>query len=195
MLNSFIRTFDHSDFEKKLRHYFIDSAPINSDVVLGLREVHISCPPNLTGSCEIQENLGVKENIETIIDSCVHSLFPKMLVAGIEDAPLTEEQKKTLLMQGFSIEQIMGKEKKRTWVRYVIIRFNEHGSTIDYTEETTGARYRAHLYQPLMMVRDKIWKLASSGREGMEELYHYLMSISRQELLENDEAECSTQEF
>jgi hypothetical protein len=190
MLNSFTRIFDYSDFERKLRHYFTDSAPISADITIGLSDVRISCQSRLSISCGIDENLSVAENVKNIINACADNLYPKMIVSEKEFLPFTDEQKKALLLQGFTIEQIHEKEKRRTWVRYIMVRFNEHVSTIDYIEEATKARYRAHLYQPLMMVKDKILTLASGGREGMEELYQYIMSISKQEVLE----ECDIQE-
>jgi hypothetical protein len=190
MLNSFTRIFDYSDFEKKLRHYFTDSAPNNADITVGLRDIRISCQSRLSIACGIDEKLSVTENVKNIIEACADNLYPKMIVSEKEFLPFTDEQKKVLLLQGLTVEQIHEKEKRRTWVRYILVRFNEHGSTIDYIEETTKARYRAHLYQPLMMVKDKILALASGGREGMEELYRYIMSISKQEVLE----ECGIQE-
>jgi hypothetical protein len=191
MLNSFIRIFDYPDFEKKLRHYFTDSAPINADIIVGLQDVRVSCQSRLSVSRGIDEKFSAEDNIKNIIDVCIYSLYPKMIVSEKEILPFTEEQKKALLLQGFTVEDIHKKEKRRAWTRYILVRFNEHESTIDYIEETTKARYRAHLYQPLMMAKDKIWTLASGGREGMGELHRYLMSISRQEVLEK----CGIQEF
>jgi hypothetical protein len=190
MLNSFTRTFDYPDFEKKLRHYFTDSAPINADIVVGLRDVRISCQPRLSITCGIDEKFNVIENVKNIIGACIDNLYPKMIVSEKKVLPFTDDQKKALLLQGFTIEQIHKKEARLAWARYILFRFNERGSTIDYIEEATKARYRAHLYQPLMMARDKIWALSSGGREGMEELYRYIASISKREVLE----ECGIQE-
>jgi hypothetical protein len=198
MLNSFTRIFDYSDFEKKLRHYFIDSAPINADVTIGLRSVQVSCRSFPSIECGIDESTSVIENVKNIISTCTDNLYPKMIVSKKETFYFTDEQKKALLLQGFNVEEIHKKEKRRTWVHYILIRFNEHGSTIDYVEEITKARYRAHLYQPLIIVKDKIWTLASGGREGMEELYRYIMSISKQEVLNDnkiEDGECDIQEF
>jgi hypothetical protein len=191
MLNSFTRAFDYPDFEKKLRHYFTDSAPINADIVVGLRDVRISCRPRLSISCGIDEKFSVVKNVKNIIGACIDNLYPKMIASEKDALPFTDEQKKALLLQGFTLERIHEKEKRRVWARYILVRFNERGSTIDYIEEAAKARYRAHLYQPLMMAKDKIWELASGGREGMEELHRYVMSISKQEVLE----ECGIQEF
>jgi hypothetical protein len=190
MLNSFNRKFDYSDFDKKIRRYFTDSAPINADITIGLGEVQISCRPRLSVSYGIDEKISVIENIKNIINICIDNLYPKMIVSEKGVLPFTAERKKALLLQGFSVDQIHEKEKRSAWIRYTIIRFNEHGSTIDYIEEAAKSRYRAHLYQPLMMVKDKIWTLAAGGREGMEELYRYITSISKQEVLE----ECGIQE-
>jgi hypothetical protein len=197
MLNSFTRTFDYAEFEKKLKHYFSDSAPINADVVLGHKDVQVSCQSGVRVSCDIAGNLDAGENVRRVVNTCTVALYPKMLVAGTENLTFSEEQKKSLLLQGFSVEQIREKEQKRTWLRYTLVRFNEHGSTIDYIEELTGIRYRAHLYQPLIMIKDKIWKLAFSGRAGMEELYRFLISVSKQEVLDNqkeDSEECGIHE-
>jgi hypothetical protein len=207
MLNSFTctRKFDYPDFEKRLRHYFTDSAPINADIVIGLREVTVSCHiplsvkhglschPHLSISCGIDERLNARENVKNIIDTCIENLYPRMTAWKENLFSFSDEQKKAMLLQGLTVEQIHGKEKRPICVRYILIRFNEHDSTIDYIEEITKARYRAHLYQPLMMVKDKIWTLASGldGGGGMEELYRYVMSISKRETLE----ECGIQEF
>jgi hypothetical protein len=199
MLNSFIRVFDYSEFEKKLKHYFTDSAPINVDIVIGLHHVQITSYRSfLSTSCEIHENLSVTENIKNIINACIDNLYPKMIISEKETLPFTDEQKKVLLLQGFTVEQIYEKEKRRTWMRYTLVRFNKHRSTIDYIEESTKIIYRAHLYQPLTMVKDKIWTLALGGKEGMEELYLYIMSISKQEVLNDrrdEDEECDIQEF
>jgi hypothetical protein len=196
MLNSITRRFDYSGFEKKLKHYFMDSAPINADVDIGLREVRVSCQFKPPVSCVIDETLSVERNIKNLISACVENIYPKMIVSEPATVPFTDGQKRALLLQGFSVGQIHEKERRRNWIRYIIIRFNERGSSLDYVEEVSGVRYRARLYQPLMLVRDKIWKLASGGREGMEELYRFLMSASKQEILENQngDGECSIQE-
>jgi hypothetical protein len=197
MLNSFNRLFDYSDYEKKLRHYFTDSAPINADITVGVQEVRISRQSSMTVVCDIDGKLSVEENVKKVIDACIASLYPKMIVSKRETIRFTDEQKKALLMQGFSVEQIHEKGQRRNWVCYTLTRFNEHESIIDYIEDLTRVRYRMHLYKPLISVRDKIWKLAFGGREGMEELYRYLMSISKQEVLDDSNIEdkgCGIQE-
>jgi hypothetical protein len=183
MLNSFARRFDYAGFEKKIKHYFTDSAPINADIDMGLRDIRVSCQQKAIVSCEIDDTLSVKQNVKNVISACTENLYPKMIVSEQTDVPFTGEQKKALLFQGFSVEQMREKEQRRTWTRYTIIRFNEYGASLDYIEESTGARYRAHLYRPLALVKEKIWKLGSGGRKDMEELYRFLMSASKQEIV------------
>jgi hypothetical protein len=196
MLNSFNRIFDYYDYEKKLRHYFADSAPISADITIGLREINVSCRTGGAVSCEVDDKLSVAENVKKIIDACIESVYPKMFFSEKVTVPFTDTQKKYLLMQGLSIEQIHEKEQKRHCVYFTIVRFNEHGSAIDYVDVNAGTRFRAHLYKPLMLVKDKIWELASCDREGSEALYRYLMSISKQEVLSGRDAEdeCGIQE-
>jgi hypothetical protein len=185
MLNSFNRTFDYSGYEKRLRHYFSDSAPINADITIGLREVRVSCPNGGDISCEIDDKLSVFENMKKVIDTCIENIYPRMAFYRESYDPFSDEQKKGLLMQGLSLDRIREMEHPRLWISFILVRFNERGSTIDYVQRLTGTRFRAHLYKPLMLVKDKIWKLASAGNGGMEELYLYLMSISKQETLKD----------
>jgi hypothetical protein len=203
MLNSFNRIFDYSDYERKLRHYFTDSAPVRADITIGLREVRVSCRSGNSVSCEIDDTLPVSENIKKVIDACIGNIYPRMAFSEKAAAPFSDEQKKSFLMQGLSIEQIHEKERIRRRVYYTLVKFNEYDSTVDYIEEAAGTRFRAHLYRPLKLVKDKLWELAYDGKrehggDGMEELYRFLMSISKQEAIKMKNAgggECGTQEF
>jgi hypothetical protein len=197
MLNSFKRIFDYFDYEKKLRHYFSDSAPIRADITIGLREVHVLCSGKIPVSCEIEESVDVSKNVRKIIDACVDGIYPRMTFSKQVSAPFSDDRKKHLLIQGLSIEQIHEKEWIKRTVCFILTRFNEHDSTIDYIEEATRDRFRAHLYKPLMLVKDKIWELDFKGRDGTDELYQYLMSMSKQEVLkvpDVEEGECAIQE-
>jgi hypothetical protein len=187
MLNSFNRIFDYAGYEKKLRHYFTDSAPVNADITVGLREVRVSCPAGMSVSCEIDEKLSPSQNIKKVIDACVENIYPRMIFSEKVTVRFTDERKKSFLMRGLSLEQIHEKEKIKRMACFILVRFNERGSMVDYIDETAGRRFRARLYKPLILVKDKIWELASGGREGMEELYRYLMSISKQEVLKGQD--------
>jgi len=107
MIHSFIRQFDYGLFEKKLRHYFMDSAPVDIDIVMGLREITLSCRMNAPISLEIDDTLSIEENIQKIITVCTYSIYPKMLSLQQKKYVFTDSEKTCLLMQGFSLEQFV----------------------------------------------------------------------------------------
>jgi hypothetical protein len=185
MLKSFDRVFDYSDFEKRLRHYFSDSSPIHASIEMRLNDLRISSGSGVTVQVSIDDKLGVKENISKIIKCCEQSLYPKMLELSEQAVELTEYQKKELLFQGFSLDQIRKKQTKNVWKRFVITRFNSSKNSIDYKEESTGKLFRAHLNRPLAMCRDNLLSLSEKGQEGMREFYKFVIDNSRVEELEN----------
>jgi hypothetical protein len=184
MLASFNRVFDYSDFDSKLRHYFTDTAPIYAHVETLLKEVRISAGGKLAVQVILDDTAGVKENIAGIIKRCEQSLYPKMLDVSEQTISLSDEQKKELLLQGFSLDQIYEKQMKRVWKRFTIIRFNSSKNSIDYKEEAEGALFRARFSRPLIMFRDNLLRLAEGGQEGMKELYQFVLSNARIENLE-----------
>jgi hypothetical protein len=185
MLESFDRVFDYSDFENKLRHYFSDSSPIHAHIEIKLNRVRITSGGKLTVQTSLDEDAGVKENIARIINICEQSLYPKMIDLSEQTVELTEHQKKELLFQGFTLDQIHEKQIKKIWKRFIITRFNSSRNSIDYKEESTGKLFRAHLNRPLAMCRDNLLRLSEGGQDGMRELYQFILNNSKIEKLEN----------
>jgi hypothetical protein len=185
MLESFDRAFDYSDFENKLRHYFSDSSPIHAHIEIKLNRVRINSGGKLTVQTILDENVGVKENISRIISICEQSLYPKMIDLSEQIVGLTEQRKKELLFQGYSLDQVLEKQIKKIWKRFIIIRFNSSKNSIDYKEESTGKLFRAHLNRPLAMCRDNLLRLSEGGQAGMRELYQFILTNSKIEELEN----------
>jgi hypothetical protein len=178
MLNSFERIFDYPDFEKKLRHYFTDTAPIRADVEFRMNEVRVTCGDKLTVQVGLDDRISVKENIYRIIKCCEQSLYPKMLDRVEQTVSFSSERVKELVIQGFSLEQIHGKEIKKNWNRFIITRFNTEKNNIDYKEEATGKVFRAHFNRPLITSRDAIIRLSDGGQDGMRELYQLITGNS-----------------
>jgi hypothetical protein len=185
MLESFSRIFDYVDFENKLRHYFSDSSPIYADIEMRLNEIRITSGGKLTIQISLDGKVGVKENIRRIIDICEQSLYPKMIDLSEQAIILTDYQKRELLFQGFTLEQIHEKQTKRVWKRFIITRFNSSKNSIDYKEESTSKVFRAHLNRPLAMCRDNLIQLSESGQDGMRELYQFVLDNSKIEEFEN----------
>jgi hypothetical protein len=186
MLNSFEILFDYSDFEKKLKHYFQDTAPIYADVELRLGEVQISCKGGLAIKVFLDEEIGITENIGRIIGYCEQSLYPKMLDITEQFVAASEEQIKRMLFQGFTLDKIHEKQIKKTGRKFIITRFNTGKNSIDYKEEPAGRLFRAHLNRPLITFRDNILQLAGNGQNGMKELYRIIIKNSQIEELKKN---------
>jgi hypothetical protein len=192
MLNSFEIKFDYSDLEKRLKHYFSDTAPIYADVELRLKEVRISYGGKLTVQVSVDDKVSIKENVSRIIKCCEQSLYPKMLSMAELPVTLSEDRIKEMLFKGFTLDQIYEKQIKKTWNRFTITRFNTTKDSIDYFEESTGKLFRAHLHRPLVTFRDTILRLANGGQDGMRELYHLIMDNSQVEEIGEKDASVST---
>ena len=194
MLNKFVSKFDYLDFKKKLKHYFIDTAPIYANIELRLKEVQISLKNKLAVQVSIDDNNSVKENIQKIIKCCEQSLYPKMIEVSSQPVILSEERIKELLFQGLTLEQIHEKQIKKVWKRFIITRFNTAKNTIDYKEESNGKIFRAYFNRPLLTQRDAILNLAGGGQDGMIELYRLIIENSQIKELEED-ASISTNNY
>jgi hypothetical protein len=192
VLNSFVTRFDYLDLEKKLKHYFSDTAPIYADVELRLKDVRVSYGGKLTVQVSVDDNVGVKENISRIIKYCEQSLYPKMLNITELSINLSEDRIKEMLFQGYTLDQIHEKQIKKAWNRFTITKFNTSKNSIDYFEESTGKLFRAHIHRPLITFRDTILRLANSGQDGMQELYHLIIDNSQVEEIEEKDASVST---
>jgi hypothetical protein len=189
VLNSFVKTFDYADFEKKLRHYFTDAAPIYADIVLTLNDIYISYNKKSV-HVSINNALSVKENISYIIKCCEDCLYPKMLqlVEKGQFGVFTTIQMKDMLLQGMTLDQIHKKQNKKILNYFIITRFNTAKNTIDFKEESTGNIFRAFLNRPLITSRDLILQFEKAGSLGMNDLYYFIMDNSRIEELEGNDA-------
>jgi len=193
MLSSFKNSFDYSDFEKKVLHYFTDSAPIYADIELRLNEINVAYNGKLI-HVPVDEKISVKENIKNIIKYCEESLYPKMIevVEKGQYGVFTTVQIQEMLFQGLTLEQIHKKENNKIINYFLIKRFNTGKNTIDFREESTGNVFRAFLKRPLITSRDYILQLAEGGQVGMNKLYYFIMDNSRIEELEEKDAQVPT---
>jgi hypothetical protein len=189
MLNSFVTTFNYSEFEKKLKHYFTDTAPVYASIKLGLREITITCY-EISFSLPVDDFLSVKDNINYIIKRCEEFFYPKMLEILKKGSygVFSTVQIQDMLLQGLTLEQIHKKQNKKILNYFTITRFNTAKNTIDFREETSGHIFRAHFNRPLITSRDYILQLSKGGQAGMNELYHLIMDNSRIEELEEKDA-------
>jgi hypothetical protein len=180
MLKSFTCSFDYRGLEKKLRHYFSDTAPVLASIELRMGEVKVTCDGS-SGSLAIHldGSISIKENIKRVISDCEKFIYPKMLELSEQAVSFSNERVEELVMQGLSIERIREKEVKKVWRRFVITRFNTGKNSIEYKEEFTGRLFRAYFNRPLIICREKIFKMAANRQEGMRELYRFVVENSR----------------
>ncbi|MDR1147610.1 MAG: hypothetical protein LBK66_03150 [Spirochaetaceae bacterium] len=181
MLNSFVKTFDCSGFERKLKHYFSDTAPIYADVELRLKEVRVFSGGKPCVLVPVDDNDSVKENVGRVIRYCERFLYPRMLAVAEQPVSLPDSRVKEMLFQGFSLGQIREKRVKKIWKLFIITRFNTAKNSIDYKEESTGKVFRAHFCRPLAACRGSILRLSEGGQDGMRELYRFVTENSRVE--------------
>ena len=178
MIDSFVKNFDYSDFEKKLRHYFSDSCPIYVSIKLFYNKIKITNRNGISVVYYLSEN-SIFQNIKELIHSCELNLYPKMIEISEQKRELSEEQKKLMLFQGLSLEQINEKSIRRIQRNFTIIRFNSTKNSIDYREDITGNVFRAFLNRPLLMCRDSLLSLSMEGREGEQKLYQFILNNSK----------------
>jgi hypothetical protein len=181
MLNSFVKIFDCSDFEKKLKHYFSDTAPVYADIEMGLKEVRIFRDGKPCVHVPVSDSDSVKENVGRVVSYCEHFLYPRMLSVEERPVDLSDSRVKEMLFQGFTLDQIHGRRIKKAGKQFIITRFNTAKNSIDYKDESTGKLFRAHFNRPLIVCRDNILKLSEGGQDGMRELYRLVTENSRVE--------------
>ena len=97
MLGTLDIEFDHADFLRKLRHYFMDSAPVDVDLVIKANSVLIK---GLRSGKEVEYYLNsersVKDNIHDLAVLCEKSIYPVLEKEIIIKKNLSlEERKKT----------------------------------------------------------------------------------------------------
>jgi len=196
VISAFKSLFNFSSFENKLRHYFNDTSPIYADVEVGLNSVTVVCK-SLTRADDrvtvtLEEDLGIIGNIAKIIIACEQRLYPRMLEfveRGTHGAYLGADAL-SLLTQGYSLEQVL--EKQNIYKNYFIItRFNNRKSIVDFREDITGKLFRAYLKRPLITIRDHIIQLSEKGMYGMNELFVFITENSRLEQFDRGRDELS----
>jgi hypothetical protein len=187
VLDSFERVFDYLDLEKKIVHYFKDTAPILAKVELRVGEVRVICGDNKPLRAFIEDKLSVKENVYQIVHSCEQVLYPKMLNKFEQVMPFSDARIKELVIQGFSLEQVHEKEIKKNHRWFTITRFNTKRNTVVYRDGSTGKLFRASLKRPLISCRDSIIRLAGGDHVDKMELYRFITDNSTTIELEGKE--------
>ena len=187
MFKSFDVAFNYSDFLKKLKHYFSDTAPIYAEVkikfdciVVSNDEIDLEIPFST-----LAKTNDAKEVVNQIVEKCEIALYPKMVDITEQHIHIPEDRKREMLMQGYSIEQIRKKQLLTINKYFVITRFNFAKNSIDFRELPVGKTFRAFIHRPLLMVRDHILTLSKLSQVKQYELYRVITENSKVEELQN----------
>lgn len=172
MLGNLNVEFDHADFQRKLRHYFMDSAPVKVDLVIKADSVLIKVP---TTSKEVeyflQSDKSVKDNIHDLAVLCETSIYPTLEKTTVSSRTLSIEERKQYLIQGLSLEEI---ENRATYLKVstlYIARISIPSMTMIIKRES-GETYLAQFKQPLMRVLSTLSEMTPAER------YEYITAKS-----------------
>lgn len=169
--------FNQAEFDRRLRHYFSDSAPCAVSYALGMSDVSVFTDPGEPLKIELDPSLPVEENIRLVIDGCEKHLYPQIAKATEETVPVPADEVTSLLNKGMSLIDIMdraGKQKKRKW--FVIIRVGLNNNTLVLRESGTEIKTVYELlYIPVLKYLERL----RNGAYSPETAYDYLVGNSR----------------
>lgn len=183
MLGSFYVSLDLSLLEKKLKHYFSDTAPAIVDVAIDLNTVIVTNKTkNKTINVILDSSESVSENIASVIQECENNLFPVIISETNIKVDLTKDKIYDMTMKGMSLDEIKNYSKK-VYKKFVITRLNPFTNTLDYKDIQSGKINRAHLQYPLVLLKKRVYDLQDTVKDGIE-LYNFIFENSVIEELE-----------
>lgn len=184
MLSGYDRTFNQADFERRLRHYFSDSAPCVIHYKLNLDTIEVTDAeregPVVT--VKLDANASEEENVRIVIQEAEKVLYPILAEIVEEPDPVDPEEVVRLVSKGIPLVEAMASAKKRVVKKeFRIVRIGLNNNTIVLKQGNTKKIYHL-LYIPVL----KFLELLSNGKYTPENGYDYL--IKNSSLKENDDA-------
>lgn len=180
MLGTLDIEFDHSDFQRKLRHYFMDSAPIDVDLVIRANSV-LARVPSTSREVEyfLQPEKSVKDNIHDFVELCESSIYPKLEKETFIKRTLSIEERKQFLIQGLTLEDIEHKSLVKSTKELFIARISAPSMTM-IIKSLDGEIYLARFQQPLIRLMKELNCMTPSER------YTYILSHSEVKDISNE---------
>lgn len=183
MLGSFTRKFDYVAVEKKLYRYFLDSSPVRADVVMNMTNVCVSSNGK-TVCVALSQDISPQHNVTNVVRTCEQQLYPRMYDETKEELLISSDMMVSLLSRGYSLSDIANKKVKNTVRKqYIITRISILKNTLHFIGKG-GDTYKATLFMPAPIVREKVLYLADKGISGQLELYKYITSNALVERLD-----------
>jgi len=133
MLSGHDRTFNQSDFERRLRHYFSDSAPCAVRYRLNLDSVEVenTDKPDSVITVKLDASASEEENVRLVILECEKNIYPVLVQVTEEAEPVEPEEVVRRVSSGMTLVEAMASSKKRTIRKeYRIIRIGINNNTI-----------------------------------------------------------------
>jgi hypothetical protein len=176
MLSGYDRTFNQADFERRLRHYFSDSAPCVIRYKLNLDTVEVM-DAEREGSAvtvKLDANASEEENVRIVIQEAEKTLYPILAEVVEEPEPVEPEEVVRQVSKGIPLIEAMASAKKRVVRKeFRIIRVGLNNNTIVLKQGSVREVYHL-LYVPVL----KFLEFLSNGKYTPESGYDYLVKNS-----------------
>jgi len=172
MLSGYDRTFNQADFERRLRHYFSDSAPCTVYYKLNLDSIEIKNTDNgATVTVKLDAQASEEENVRIIIQECEKTVFPVLVHVFEEPEPVESEEVLRRVSGGMTLAQAMTPTEKRVIKKeFRIVRIGINNNTIVLKHEGERTVYEL-LFIPVL----KFLELLNTGKHTPESGYDYLI--------------------
>jgi hypothetical protein len=176
MLSGYERTFNQANFERRLRHYFSDSAPCVIYYKLNLDTIEVEDVERKGSAVVIKLNANISEaeNVRIVIHEAEKNLYPILTEVSEEQEPVDPEKVVRQIEKGVPLAEAMASVKKRL-VRKVfkIVRVGLNNNTVVLEHDDEKRVYQL-LYVPVL----KYLELLGNGKYTSETGYDYLIKNS-----------------
>lgn len=180
MLGTLNVEFDHADFQRKLRHYFTDSAPVDVDLVIKADSVLIKAL-NTGKEVEyfLQSSKTVKDNIHDLAVLCEQSIYPILEKETWVKRNLSLDERKQYLIQGLSLDEIEQKSLVKETKVFYLARISAPSMTM-VIKSSEGEIFLAQFRQPLIRLLNDLERLTPSERYTYIKTHSSLKEITNE---------------
>ena len=177
MLVSSEITFNQADFDRRLRHYFSESAPCYIRYAIGFDYISVCEDPGEWIEIKLNRDFSEEENVRLVVENCEEYLYPRLVKVTSEVIPLPTDEVTSLLNKGKTLIEIMEKasqRRKEFWL--IITRIGLNNNTLVLRDKNTGVKT---IYELLYMPVFKFLEWLKEGKYTSETGYEYLLKNSR----------------
>jgi hypothetical protein len=176
MLSGHERTFNQADFERRLRHYFSDSAPCVIYYKLNLDTIEIMDAEREGSAITVKLNADAseEENVRIVIQEAESALYPVLAEIIEEPEPVEPGEVVRKVGKGVPFVEAMASSKNRAIRKeFRIVRVGLNNNTVVLRRDGAKEVYELRFIPVL-----KFLELLSSGKYTPESGYDYLVKNS-----------------